>query len=464
MVEHVLHPQPGYPFSLAVGIEYALSDEGLTVATTATNVGQERVPVRLRRPPVPDARDADRRPRRTDGARPNGAAVGRPRPPHRPQRRRGHGVRLHPAEGDRRDATRPLLHRPRARRRCRARRAPALRTGRRSLTLWLDEAYGYLQLFTGDPLPDVDRRSLAVEPMTCPPNAYRTGEALIRLEPGRSFTSRWGITSHAREHVNLVAAGTAAGRGLARARARRRECRRDSVQAAPPGRPAHGRAGDRARDPHRPRRAGPRAGRQPHRLPRRPRPRLPVLLRRPRAGRAARGSPVARPRNDRLGDLDSRSASPSASPCTRPASTSAAWLLGVALSTTALGTLVPILADAGLLPTHARLGGARHRCRGRVLADRRDLDLPHRRVRRGGHRDAAPFRLRRRRAGRSGGCAPRAPAGRGPACSSRPCTRQDRLPCACPSSSSPGSSSSRSRSVSTSCSARSPEVSSSAWH
>jgi glyoxylate reductase len=26
--------------------------------------------------------------------------------------------------------------------------------------------------FTGDPLPDVNRRSLAVEPMTCPPNAF----------------------------------------------------------------------------------------------------------------------------------------------------------------------------------------------------------------------------------------------------------------------------------------------------
>ena len=49
-------------------------------------------------------------------------------------------------------------------------------------------------LFTGDPLPDVDRRSLAVEPMTCPPNAFRSGEALIRLEPGGSFTSTWGIT------------------------------------------------------------------------------------------------------------------------------------------------------------------------------------------------------------------------------------------------------------------------------
>ncbi len=61
------------------------------------------------------------------------------------------------------------------------------------MTLWLDEAYGYLQLFTGDPLPDVDRRSLAVEPMTCPPNAFRTGESLIRLEPGGAFTGRWGI-------------------------------------------------------------------------------------------------------------------------------------------------------------------------------------------------------------------------------------------------------------------------------
>jgi aldose 1-epimerase len=57
----------------------------------------------------------------------------------------------------------------------------------------LDVRFEYLMLFTGDPLPDVDRRSLAVEPMTCPPNAFRTGEALIRLEPETSFTSAWGI-------------------------------------------------------------------------------------------------------------------------------------------------------------------------------------------------------------------------------------------------------------------------------
>ena len=49
-------------------------------------------------------------------------------------------------------------------------------------------------LFTGDTRPDVSRRSLAVEPMTCPPNAFRTGDSLIRLEPGQSTTCAWGIT------------------------------------------------------------------------------------------------------------------------------------------------------------------------------------------------------------------------------------------------------------------------------
>jgi len=48
-------------------------------------------------------------------------------------------------------------------------------------------------VFTGDALPNVNRRSLAVEPMSCPPNAFRTGDALVRLEPGASFTGTWGI-------------------------------------------------------------------------------------------------------------------------------------------------------------------------------------------------------------------------------------------------------------------------------
>src|SRR5262245_40883232 len=42
VMEHVLYPQPGYPFSLGLSIEYALSDTGLRVRTRATNIG--RVP------------------------------------------------------------------------------------------------------------------------------------------------------------------------------------------------------------------------------------------------------------------------------------------------------------------------------------------------------------------------------------------------------------------------------------
>ena len=35
--------------------------------------------------------------------------------------------------------------------------------------------------------------SLAVEPMTCAPNAFRTGAGVRVLEPGASTTSTWGI-------------------------------------------------------------------------------------------------------------------------------------------------------------------------------------------------------------------------------------------------------------------------------
>src|SRR5499433_4206124 len=44
LMEHILHPQPGYPFSLRLGIEYTLSASGLRVRTTATNVGAVACP------------------------------------------------------------------------------------------------------------------------------------------------------------------------------------------------------------------------------------------------------------------------------------------------------------------------------------------------------------------------------------------------------------------------------------
>jgi aldose 1-epimerase len=58
-------------------------------------------------------------------------------------------------------------------------------------------------VFTGDPLPDVARRSLAIEPMTCPANAFRTGDGLLRLEPGASHTGVWGVALRREETDRL---------------------------------------------------------------------------------------------------------------------------------------------------------------------------------------------------------------------------------------------------------------------
>jgi aldose 1-epimerase len=64
----------------------------------------------------------------------------------------------------------------------------------RAVTLWLDDTYPYVMLFSGDPFPDVARRALAVEPMSCPPNAFHTGTNVRRLEPGDSTSGSWGIS------------------------------------------------------------------------------------------------------------------------------------------------------------------------------------------------------------------------------------------------------------------------------
>ncbi len=67
----------------------------------------------------------------------------------------------------------------------------------RQVSFWAGRGYHWLQVFTGDPLdPPHRRRALAVEPMTCPPNAFRTGHDLITLEPGGSVQHAWGVRLH----------------------------------------------------------------------------------------------------------------------------------------------------------------------------------------------------------------------------------------------------------------------------
>jgi aldose 1-epimerase len=191
---YLLHPQPGYPFSLALEIEYTLDDMGLTVRTTATNVGAR---------PCPYGSGAH--PYLTVGTPTvNQAVLHVPAATMLLSDERGIPVRAAAVEAGGCDFREPRaidetvldtaftdLERDADGRARVTLRDPA---GARGLTLWVDESYRYLMVFTGDPLPDVQRRSIAVEPMTCPPNAFRTGEALIRLAPGESCTGAWGIT------------------------------------------------------------------------------------------------------------------------------------------------------------------------------------------------------------------------------------------------------------------------------
>ena len=180
-LEHVLHPSPGYPFALALRVEYRLGPNGLTVTSGAENVGDRVLPFGLGHHPylagsprvddlvvaVPAAAQlvADER-MLPVGREP--ATLGEPR-------LLGETVL---------DTTFCDLTRD-------AEGIARIQVG--DDAVWLDEAFGYVQLFTGDPLPDVARRSLAVEPLTCAPNAFQSGEGLIHLEPGERFEARWGI-------------------------------------------------------------------------------------------------------------------------------------------------------------------------------------------------------------------------------------------------------------------------------
>jgi len=67
----------------------------------------------------------------------------------------------------------------------------------RSVELWVDEGYRYLMVYTADEVGQVDRRrrGIAIEPMTCPPDAFRSGVDLIELPPGAAWRGSWGLRS-----------------------------------------------------------------------------------------------------------------------------------------------------------------------------------------------------------------------------------------------------------------------------
>ncbi len=192
-----LHPQPAYPFALDLRLGYALGDGGLAVALRIANAGDGDAPA-----------GAGFHPYLTLGTETiDVLSVSVPAGSWLPADARGIPIgerRAVAGDLDLRDGpalgARVLDHCLSDLRRdgdglARVRIAA---TDGRAATLWMDEAFGFVMVFTGDTLPAGERRrGLAVEPMTCAPDAFNSGDGLRVLRPGESMTGRWGIAYEA---------------------------------------------------------------------------------------------------------------------------------------------------------------------------------------------------------------------------------------------------------------------------
>ncbi len=190
-----LHPMTGYPFRLDVSIDYHVSDEGLRVSTLAQNAGDRPCPYGAGQHPylspgdglvddctltIPATTRID-----TDDERqlPTGSE---------PVEGTAYDFRQEARIGDLSVdyAFTDLV-------RDDAGLAWTRLTGSDGATaaIWTDETYPYLEIFTADGLSEQRRRrGLGVEPMTCAPNAFNSGEGLLVLQPGESVTTTWGAT------------------------------------------------------------------------------------------------------------------------------------------------------------------------------------------------------------------------------------------------------------------------------
>ena len=191
------YPQPGYPWPFDVRVTYSLADDGLTVHTSITNNGASPAPVAAGAHPyitvgtptidtavlhVP----ADEWIPTGEQQIPTGRA---------PVDGSAYDFRSPRPIGDREiDYTFPGLHRDED---GRFRLRLAAPDGGRTVTFWLDAAYDFVEIFTGDALPDAARRrqGRVVEPMTAPPNALASGESLVVLDPGETWSGAWGTTA-----------------------------------------------------------------------------------------------------------------------------------------------------------------------------------------------------------------------------------------------------------------------------
>jgi len=187
-----LRPQPGYEWQLDLDVTYTVSGDGLTVALRAVNVDHEQAPFGAGFHPYVtlDTGSVDRLALTVPAAGwldPAGSARLAPVTATAWDFTRSRPIgptQLDTAFGD-------LVRDPHGRA---VARVEDPLTGR-SVHLWVDEAYRYLMVYTADLVQSPERRrtSVAIEPMTCPPDAFRTGTDLIELRPGETWRGVWGI-------------------------------------------------------------------------------------------------------------------------------------------------------------------------------------------------------------------------------------------------------------------------------
>ena len=190
--------EKGYPFCLEIDAEYRLDPgTGLRVAVTARNRGSRAAPygtgshpyLTVRTPSVDECEltlPAARWLPMDDRGIPSGppAAVEGTPCDFRQPRPIGATRLDHALTGLARDGD--------------GRAWAYLAAGGTRVGLWAGQGYRWLQVFTGDPLgPGRRRKAVAVEPMTCPPNAFVTGDDLLVLQPGETITHTWGIQAFA---------------------------------------------------------------------------------------------------------------------------------------------------------------------------------------------------------------------------------------------------------------------------
>lgn len=190
-----LYPRSGYPFMLRVEIEYAVSPSGVRVTTRARNAGTEALPYANGFHPYVSV----------GGPRVDRYVLELPAAAWLPTDKRQIPTGVERVEGTRYDFRKPrkigaqrldtaftdLDRGPDGLARVRIRSEDGLRR----VEVWMDAAYRYVMAYTGDTLAESSRRrrALGVEPMTCAPNGFQTGDGLEVLAPGAESVSAWGI-------------------------------------------------------------------------------------------------------------------------------------------------------------------------------------------------------------------------------------------------------------------------------